>query len=102
MAARRTGPFSNQQIARAFSPVVTRGALQVQEVLTGNINTIFKVESAGQHYGLRVRTQESVYRYEPDLIKEVFVLQLLQTAGDGLNDARVAAAFKQLVAAQYG
>ncbi len=102
MTASRTGPFSEQQIARAFSRVATGAALQVQEVLAGNINTILKIESAGQHYGLRVRTQESVYRYEPDLIKEVFVLQLLQTAGDGRNDALMAAAFKQLFAAQYG
>src|SRR5258706_4502529 len=102
MTANPTGPFSNHQIAHAFSPMVTGAALRVGEVWTGNINPILKVESAGQHYGLRVRTQESVYRYEPDLIKEVFVLQLLQTAGDGLNDARVAAAFKQLLAAQYG
>ena len=102
MSFAEQSPFSGQQIARAFSPVATGTALQVQEVLAGNINTILKVESAGQHYGLRVRTQESVYRYEPDLVKEVFVLQLLQTAGDGLNDAQVAAAFKQLFAAQYG
>ncbi|MBI3757102.1 MAG: aminoglycoside phosphotransferase family protein [Deltaproteobacteria bacterium] len=102
MTTNQIGPFSDQQIARAFSPVTTGAALQVREVLTGNINTILKVEGAGQHYGLRVRTQESVYRYEPDLIKEVFVLQLLQSAGDGPNDARIAAAFKQLFAAQYG
>ncbi len=102
MTANLVSPFSDQQIARAFLPLASDAEFQVQDVLTGNINTIFKIENAGQMYGLRVRTQESVYRYEPDLVKEVFVLQLLQMDGERRSDEQVATAFQQLLAAQWG
>jgi aminoglycoside phosphotransferase (APT) family kinase protein len=95
-------PFSQQQIERAFSPLARLGALQVRKVFAGNINVILKVESGSQSYGMRVRIHESVYRYEPDLMKEVFILRLLQQAGKAPNDALVAEAFRRLRQAQCG
>ena len=95
-------PFSTEQLERAFSPLLGNGSLQVHEVFAGNINTILKVENDGQVYGLRVRTYESVYRYEPDLIKEVFVLRLLQQGANPLQDATVADAFSQFRDARSG
>jgi aminoglycoside phosphotransferase (APT) family kinase protein len=102
MTTNQATPFSEQQIARAFSPLAIGAELQVQEVLTGNINTILKATAAGRIYGLRVRTQESVYRYEPDLVKEVFVLHLLQSAGDRRDDAQVAKVFQKLLRSRCG
>ncbi len=96
------GLFTPEQLAAAFAPLVDAAELCVEEVLTGNINTILRVRVGGQRYGLRVRMQESVYRYEPDLIKEVFVLRVLQQAGAVPDDAAIAAAFAQLAASQCG
>lgn len=94
--------FTLDQLAAAFAPLVDAAELCVEEVLRGNINTILKVRVGEQRYGLRVRMQESVYRYEPGLIKEVFVLRMLQQAGSVLDDAAIAAAFAQLAAARCG
>src|SRR5215510_12570935 len=94
--------FDMYQLKRAFSPLLENRALQVCEVFSGNINTIVKVDIAGQCYGLRVRTQEKVYRYEPDLIKEAFVAWLLQHAHKGPGDAEAATAFAEMRGAQCG
>jgi hypothetical protein len=94
--------LDTSQIERALSPVFAGQPLHVQRMLTGNINTIVKVAVSGRSYGLRVRTHEQVYRYEPDLIKEAFVLWLLKHAAHGPQDTKAAAAFAQLRAAQRG
>jgi len=96
-------PFDQRQLERAFSPLFPKSApLRVCDVLFGNINTIIKVEVNGQAYGLRVRTQETVYRYEPDLIKEAFVSWLLSNRGDVAEDKAVASAFAELRSSQRG
>jgi len=95
-------PFTPQQLERAFLPLTETASLDVCEVFAGNINTILKVENGGHLYGLRVRVHESVYRYEPGLIKEVFVLRLLQLENNMPDDAQVASAFQRLCAAQCG
>ncbi|MBI3249444.1 MAG: aminoglycoside phosphotransferase family protein [Deltaproteobacteria bacterium] len=95
-------PFTQAQLAAAFAPFLDSPVLRVEEVLTGNINTILRVRVGEQRYGLRVRTHESVYRYEPDLIKEVFVLRVLQQSGSVPDDAAIAATFAQLTAARCG
>jgi len=53
-------PFDIQQLEGVFSPLLGSQPIQVCEVISGNINTIFKVQTGGQFYGLRVRTQEQV------------------------------------------
>lgn len=95
-------PFSAQQLERALSPLKRLTGFHVREVFTGNINVILKVESGDHTYGLRVRLHEAVYRYEPDLMKEVFILRLLQRAGKEPNDTLVAEAFGRLREAQRG
>src|SRR5262249_8849518 len=67
-------PLSIQQIEAVFAPLLGSYSVRVCEVFSGNINTIVKVDIEGLYYGLRVRTHEQVYRYEPDLIKEAFVI----------------------------
>ena len=90
------------QIERAFSPLWSGQTLHIQEVFAGNINTIIQVAVSGRSYGLRVRTHERVYRYEPDLIKEAFVLWLMRHVANGSRDKEAAAAFAQLKAARQG
>ena len=75
-ASAATLPFSSRQLERVFARLSGRPPLHVHAVLSGNINTIVKVECEGRLYGLRVRTQEQVYRYEPDLVKEALVAAL--------------------------
>jgi hypothetical protein len=90
------------QIERAFSPLWSGQTLHIQDVFAGNLNTITQVAVSGHSYGLRVRTHERVYRYEPDLIKEAFVLWLMRHVTSGSRDKEAAAAFAQLKAAQWG
>src|SRR5262249_4875509 len=85
-----------------FAPLMATPSLCVREVFSGNINTIVKVDVDGHSYGLRVRTQEQVYRYEPDLVKEAFVSWLLTHAGGVKDDGEVAAVFSALGAARCG
>lgn len=94
--------FTTAQIERAFSPLLPGQIPHVQHVFAGNINTILKVAVNDRSYGLRVRTHEQVYRYEPNLIKEAFVLWLMRHAATGRHDQEAAAAFVQLTAAQRG
>lgn len=94
--------LDTSQIERALSLVFSGQPLHVQQVLTGNINTIVKVAVSGRSYGLRVRVYEQVYRYEPDLIKEAFVLWLMRHAANGPRDTEAAAAFAQLRATRHG
>ncbi len=95
-------PFALQQIEAVFAPLLGDRPVQVREVFSGNINTIVKVEVDGQCYSLRVRTYEQVYRYEPDLVKEAFVIWLLDRAGHTKDDTDVAAAFSTIRAACCG
>src|ERR687898_210124 len=90
------------QIEHAFSPLFSGQILHVQQVFAGNINTIIQVAVNGRSYGLRVRTHERVYRYEPNLIKEAFVLWLMRNVATGPRDREAAPAFAQLTAAQRG
>ncbi len=102
MSSAVSSPFDSERIARAFAPLLQGAMLHVHEVLTGNINTILKVESSGRLYGVRVRTNETVYRYEPDLIKEVFALWLLQHGGKAPDEANAAEAFARIRDARRG
>ncbi len=96
-------PFDQRQLERAFSPLFQKSVpLRVCDVLFGNINTIIKVEGNGQTYGLRVRTQETVYRYEPDLIKEGFVSWLLSNRRNTADDTAIATAFAKMRSSQRG
>ena len=90
-----SSPFTQEQLVAAFAPLLDASELRVEEVLAGNINTILRVCVGERRYGLRVRTQESVYRYEPNLIKEAFVLQVLRRIDAVPNDTSLAAEFAQ-------
>ncbi len=95
-------PFSNRQLERVFAQLPGRPPLHVRDVLSGNINTIVKVECEGRLYGVRVRTQEQVYRYEPDLVKEAFVTALLKPHARPPTDIAIAQLFDTLLSARCG
>ncbi|MBI3797055.1 MAG: aminoglycoside phosphotransferase family protein [Deltaproteobacteria bacterium] len=95
-------PFTVQQLEAVFAPLMGDRSVRVREVFSGNINTIVRVDVDGQSYGLRVRTQEQVYRYEPDLVKEAFVAWLLTYAESVRDDREVGAAFSVICAARCG
>ena len=94
--------IGQDQLRRIFAPLTGDADPHVRDTLAGNVNTIFKVEANGRTYGLRIRTQEQVYRYEADLIKEVFVSWLLDPAHAGASDADKARVLERLHAARRG
>ncbi len=91
-----------RQLRQIFTPLTGDPAPRVCQTLAGNINTILQVAANGRMYGLRIRSQEQVYRYEPDLMKEVFISWLLDPAHAGADDAEKARALSQLREAQRG
>ena len=95
-------PVAVELIEQVFARFAGQHTVRVDEVLSGNINTIVKVESAGRMYGLRVRIQEQVYRYEPAIVKEAFVSQLLGQDGTGSSDADIGRLFDHLLSARCG
>ncbi len=94
--------ITEARLRQIFTPLTGDPSPRVRRTLSGNINTILKVEANGRMYGLRIRLQEQVYRYEPDLMKEVFISWLLDPAQAGANDAEKARALSQLRTAQRG
>ena len=91
-----------QQLRQIFAPISGDQPLRICETLSGNINTILKIEVGDHLYGLRVRTQEHVYRYEPDLIKEVFISWLLDPDNSEKNDAEKATALARILTEKQG
>ena len=94
--------ITEAQLQQIFTPLTGDPSPRLCLTLSGNINTIFKVEASGQMYGLRIRSREQVYRYEPDLIKEVFISWLLDPAQAGANDTEKARVLAHLRTAQRG
>ena len=94
--------IGQDQLRRIFAPLTGDAAPRVRDTLADNVNTILKVEANGRIYGLRIRTQERVYRYEADLIKEVFVSWLLDPAHAGASDIEKARVLERLHAARRG
>ena len=101
-ASSRALSFDTGQLEHVFAQLAKRPPIHVHAVLSGNINTIIKVECEGQLYGLRVRTQEQVYRYEPDLVKEVFVAELLKPNAQLQTDAFRAVLFAGFLTVRCG
>ena len=94
--------ITEAQLQQIFSPLTGDSSPRVCRTLSGNINTILQIEANGQMYGLRIRSQEQVYRYELDLMKEVFISWLLDPAHAGADDAEKARALSQLRTTQRG
>ena len=99
-------PFGTEQLERVFAQLAKQPPVRIHDVLSGNINTIVKVECEERLYGLRVRTQEQVYRYEPDIVKEAFVAHLMEQVMEldstATSDAPIGRLFSSLLSSRCG
>ncbi len=65
------------------------GVVEIVGWHAGNINRIFELKYEGRRIGARVALNRQHFRYERDIIKEVFAVLLLYHADDRLDDALV-------------
>lgn len=72
------------------------GRVEVCEVIRGNINRIYKMRYAGKYFGVRVSTNQYRFKYEKDIIKEVFAICLLNNATEDYCDAVAKDQFERL------
>lgn len=62
------------------------GEVRVCGTFSGNINRIYRLSYGGRPLGARVALNRDRFKYEKDIIKEVFAVLLLQYARPGAND----------------
>jgi hypothetical protein len=65
------------------------GAVELVGSHSGNINRILELRYQGRRLGARVALNRRHFRYEKDIIKEVFAILLLYHAGETLDDKLV-------------
>ncbi len=96
-------PLKEQQVIKIFSDIFGENIeVQIDEIFRGNINLIFKVKIDNKFYGLRVRINESVYRYEPNIVKEVLIIQLTNMQ-ESLNfENEIEKVFAQILSQKKG
>jgi hypothetical protein len=78
------------------------GAPELLETITGNVNTILKLAYQGRRLGVRLATHTYRFRYEKDIIKEIFALFLIYHGRDGGNDATARELVEGILAAPQG
>ena len=78
------------------------GTLGRLETRSGTFNRVVKFTYGKRRLGVRLSLDQTHFRYERDLIKEVFAISLLNGAGSGIDDARAAAEVEALLAAPRG
>lgn len=87
-------PFDQGQFLDVVGRVLARhlGGSGVVELIgshSGNINRILELRYQGRSLGARVALNRQHFRYEKDIIKEVFAILLLYHAGETLDDGVV-------------
>lgn len=65
------------------------GTVELAGSHSGNINRILELRYQGRSLGARVALNRRHFRYEKDIIKEVFAILLLYHAGERLDDGLV-------------
>ncbi len=78
------------------------GRTEICEVITGNINCICKIKYAGRYFGARISTNQYRFKYEKDIIKEVFAICLLNNVQEGFYDAATKDLFGRLLKSATG
>ncbi len=78
------------------------GAFAGEETRSGTFNLVVKLTYAGRRLGVRLAMNQRHFRYERDLIKEVFAITLLKQAGTDLTDERAGALVRALLDAPRG
>ena len=72
------------------------GVVNALETRSGTFNRVIKFTYAGRRLGVRLAMNQMHFRYERDLIKEVFASSLLKAAGGPMDDQRVGAQLEEL------
>lgn len=89
--ARPERPDTDQILARLEDVFATRlggdGGIEVLDVISGNMNSIYKVRYAGQTLGVRITFDQYRFKYERDIIKEIFAIFIIYYARETANDA---------------
>lgn len=101
------GVLSNEPFREVFAKLLADhvgrdGHLEIVDVVTGNMNVVYKLRYAGRSYGARVAMGEYRFKYERGLTKEVFAIALLNEVDEGFYDGRARARFDRLLATPRG
>jgi aminoglycoside phosphotransferase (APT) family kinase protein len=78
------------------------GKLGPLDSRSGTFNRVVKFTYQGKRLGVRLALDQTHFRYERDLIKEVFAVSLLNEAGAAIDDARAAAQVETLLTSPRG
>lgn len=78
------------------------GRVELCEIIRGNVNRIYKIRYAGRTFGVRVATHQYRFKYEKDIIKEVFAICLLNSPTDGFCDRVARDRFARLARSPTG
>jgi len=83
-------PDTDEILARLQDVFATRlggdGRVEVLDVISGNMNSIYKVRYAGQTLGVRITFDQYRFKYERDIIKEIFAIFIIYHARAAAND----------------
>ncbi len=63
------------------------GRFEIRDSISGNVNCIYKIKYAGQYLGVRITFNQYRFKYEKDIIKEVFAIYLMCYATPSSNDS---------------
>ncbi len=78
------------------------GAITATESRSGTFNRVIKFTYQGRRLGVRLALDRLHFRYERDLIKEVFAIALMNDAGAPLDDEATGRQVEALLAAPRG
>ncbi|HMA50850.1 MAG TPA: phosphotransferase [Magnetospirillaceae bacterium] len=78
------------------------GAIGSTESRSGTFNRVIKFTYQGRRLGVRLALDRRHFRYERDLIKEVFAIALMKRAGAPLDDEETGREVEALLAAPRG
>ncbi|GEM_PF-4517262 len=78
------------------------GIIGATESRSGTFNRVVKFTYAGKRLGVRLALNRLHFRYERDLIKEVFAVDLLNHAGAAIDDQEAARRVEALLQAPRG
>ncbi len=62
------------------------GRIEICDSISGNVNCIYKIKYAGQFLGVRITFDQYRFKYEKEIIKEVFETFLIYHARPSSND----------------
>lgn len=99
--------LNEQSVLEVMEPILAArfGGDGVPAVIgwhAGNINHIVEIAYAGLRLGIRMAVHHRHFRYEKDIIKEVFAYALLCQAEDGLDDGKAGAIVGRLLSEPRG